>query len=481
VIQDIVRPGLSDFNEEQCRLIHNSSLEILRRTGIQVHHPEALALLAAAGAQVDETLVRLPPDLVESALTTPPSALTLCVRGTDEPALRLAGRQSSFGPGSDCPNFLDPAGGIRRRYTRADLASCYRLVDSLPEMGFLMSMGIPADIPGRVYQAQFALMLNSSRKPIVFVCDDKEDCRVITAMAAAVAGGEDALALNPNILLYSEPSTPLQHSGTATGKLLFMAEHKLPIVHSPAPMMGGTAPYSLAAGLALGNAEVLSSLVIHQLKSPGAPFVYGSGLHHMDMRSSISVYGAPEFQLARLGVAALARFYGLPSWGYAGHTDSCLFDGQAASDALFSVLVALMSGTNLIHDVGYVEAGLTTSPEMIVYTCEMIGMLRRFQAGLALDAEALALKAIQAVGPGGNFLMADHTLRHLHDFWQPALQERGRYDAWQSGGGKDLSARVREKTLSLLSEAPGDPLPDLKRREVAAVLKASGLAENLLD
>ncbi len=482
MIRDDVKPLLSSFSEEQCRLLHNSSLEILRRTGVRVHHPEALALLADAGARVeDETLVKLPADLVESVLHRAPTALTLCVRGSEEPAFRLSGSRSSFGPGSDCPNILDPAGGTRRRFKWADLYACYRMVNQLPEMDFLMSMGIPEDISGRAYLAQFALMLNSSRKPIVFVCDDAQDCRAIAAMAAAAAGGAGKLALNPNSLLYSEPSTPLQHSQTATEKLLFMAEHRLPVVHSPAPMMGGTAPFSLAAGLALGNAEVLSSLVMHQCKSPGAPFVYGSGLHPMDMRSSISVYGAPEFQLARLGVAALARFYKLPSWGYAGHTDSCLFDGQAASDALFSVLVALMSGTNLIHDVGYVEAGLTTSPEMIVYTCEMISMLRSFQAGLALDEEALALEAIQAVGPGGNFLMEDHTLRHLRDFWQPALLERGRYDTWRAGGGVDLAGRVREKTVSLLAEAPGDSLPDRVREEVGTILKENGLEKNLLD
>jgi trimethylamine--corrinoid protein Co-methyltransferase len=116
-------------------------------------------------------------------------------------------------------------------------------------------------------------------------------------------------------------------------------------------MMGGTAPVTLAGGLAIGAAEVLSGLVIHQLKRTGSPFIFGSGLHHLDMRTSISVYGAPELQLARLGVADLVRFYNLPPWGYAGHTDSCVFDEQAASDSLFSVLMALLSGMILLHDV----------------------------------------------------------------------------------------------------------------------------------
>ena len=290
------------------------------------------------------------------------------------------------------------------------------------------------------------------------------------AAAAAVAGGEEALRLNPTLLLYSEPTTPLQHSRTALEKLLIMAETGIPVVHSPAPMMGGTAPITLAGGLALSAAEVLSGLVIHQLKRTGSPFVFGSGLHHLDMRTSISVYGAPEFQLARLGIADLGRYYELPTWGYAGHSDSCLFDGQAAADAVFSTLIALQSGTNLVHDVGYLEAGLTNSPEMIVFTCEMIGMLRRFQEGFAIDAENLALEVVHTVGPGGNFLTEDHTIEHLREYWQPNLFTRQRSDIWKAEGAKTLSQRVREKTVALMEQAGGTPLTISLADEVDYIL-----------
>ena len=305
----------------------------------------------------------------------------------------------------------------------------------------------------------------------MFVCNDGEDCRRIVAAAAAVAGGSEALRLNPTLLLYSEPTTPLQHSRTALEKLLLMAEAGLPVVHSPAPMMGGTAPVTLAGGLALGTAEALSGLLIHQLKRRGAPFLFGSGLHHLDMKTSISVYGAPEFQLARLAVADLGRFYGLPTWGYAGHSDSCLFDEQAAVDAGFSTLVALQTGTNLIHDVGYLEAGLTNSPEMMVFTCEMIRMLRRFQQGIELDSGSLALEVIQAVGPGGNYLAAEHTLEHFREYWQPELFSRQRLAAWREEGSRSMGRRVREKTVELMRRAEGSPLPASLAEEVEYILK----------
>jgi trimethylamine--corrinoid protein Co-methyltransferase len=469
----VARPRLAMLSREQCETIHRASLEILRRTGVRVHHEGALALLRETDALIDDgNLVRLPPGLVGWALKRTPSRIALCRRGSDEALAPLEGRAVNFGPGSDCPNYLDPRTGEHRPFTSVDLIECIRLVDALPELSFCMSMGIPADLAtANAYRQQFALMLEHTVKPIVFVCDDRADCEAIVAMAAAAAGGVAKLRLNPTLLLYSEPSTPLQHSETATGKLLYMAEQGLPIVHSPAPMMGGTAPVTLAGGLALGNAEVLSSLVMHQLQHPGAPFVYGSGLHHMDMKTTISVYGAPEFQLARVMVAEMGRFYGLPTWGYAGHSDSCAMDGQAAADATFSVLVALLAGSNLVHDVGYLEAGLTTSPEMIAFTAEAISMMRRFVDGASLDAESLALEVIHDVGPGGDFLTQDHTLSHFRELWQPTLFSRERIEDWRAGGGLRLGERLREKTVALIEGHAPEPLSDVVREEIAYVLQ----------
>lgn len=469
----IAVPQLEMLNQAQCRAIHLASLEVLRRTGVRVYHAGARQLLRQAGAVVaDDTLVRFPAGLVEWALKQAPSRIALCRRGADEVVAPLEGRRVSFGPGSDCLNYLDPRSGEHRPFTAADVVDCIHVVDALPEMGFCMSMGIPSELgKANVYRQQFALMLEHTGKPIVFVCNDRADSEAIVAMAAAAAGGMDRLRLNPNLMLYAEPTTPLKHSETATDKLLYMAEQGLPIVHSPAPMMGGTAPVTLAGGMVLGNAEVLSSLVMHQLKHPGAPFLYGTGLHPMDMKTTISVYGAPEYQLARLLVAGMARTYGLPSWGYAGHSDSCAMDEQAAVDTTFSVLIALQAGTNLAHDVGYLEAGLTTSPELIVLTAEIVSMMRHFMQGVSLDAESLALEAIHEAGPGGDFLTAAHTLRHFRQLWQPGLISRQRMHDWVAGGSQRLGQRLRDKTVAIIESHRPQPLPDEVRQQIAYILE----------
>jgi trimethylamine--corrinoid protein Co-methyltransferase len=192
----------------------------------------------------------------------------------------------------------------------------------------------------------------------------------------------------------------------------------------------------------------------------------------MDMKTTISVYGAPEFQLARVAVAEMGRFYNLPNWGYAGHSDSCLMDEQAAADATFSVLVALLAGSNLVHDVGYVEAGLTTSPEMTVFAAEMISMMRCFVKGTSLDAEALALDVIHKVGPGGDFLTQQHTLKHFRKLWQPALFDRRRIVDWAAAGNQRLGDRLRERTLSIIEEHRPEPLPTGVREEIDRILRA---------
>ena len=442
-------PQFTILSDSQLQDLHLAALEVLRRTGIRFHHQEALEMLKAAGAFVhDGNLVRFPAALVEEAIASTPSRIVMCDRD-GEPAVWLEGTKVWFGTGSDCLNFLDPETGEHRRFTKSDIVAGYHLCDALPNIHFVMSIGIPADVdPAVAYDVQMALMLEHTTKPIVFVTDDRASCQRAIDMAAAVAGSHEALVEQQHILLYSEPSSPLQQSETAVDKLLLMSENRLPIVHSPAPLMGGTGPITMASGLAMALAEIQSSLVVHQLKNRGAPFVFGCGLHHLDMRSAQICYGSPEFQLTKAAIAQMGRWYGLPTWGYAGCTDAKTVDEQAAAEAMLSVLMAKLSGANLIHDVGYVESGLTTSFEMIVLTDELVALADNLMKGIEINDETLMLDEIHNIGPGGHFMDTEQTLSRFRDFWYPSLLDRGRREQWLAEGattfGQRLNARVKE-------------------------------------
>lgn len=467
-----IRPQFSMLSRDGCLKIHRASCEILHNTGVKVFCDEALDILKKAGANVQGDLVKIGPSLIEWALASVPNQFNLYTRGTDKPAVILDGEHVYFGPGSDTFRYLDPRSGTRRDFFLKDIADVMHVCDALPEIGFVMSTGVPRDVPPeRYYRHQFATMIRNTVKPIVFVCDGLADIRAIGDMAAAVAGGMDKLSQYPTLLLYSEPTTPLQHSLEATEKLLYCADHRIPLTHSPAPMMGGTAPITIAGAVTLGNAEVLSSIVIHQLRNQGAPFLYGHGAHHLDMKEMISVYGAPEFQLARVMAAEMGRFYHMPVWGYTAHSDSKVLDGQAAVDAQFSALVALMVRTNLNHDVGYLESGLTGSPELMVLTDEIISMNRRFMEGVRIDEEALAVEVVHNVGPGGEFLSNEHSMAHWRELWLPQLFDRQRLAPWEEAGSKDVNARVREKTVHLMNTHKVPPLSPNVEKQIEEILK----------
>jgi len=464
-------PQFSVISESQIRDLHFAALEVLRRTGIRFHHQVALEMLKEAGAFIsDGNLVKFPARMVEGAIASAPSRVIMCDRD-GEPRVFLEDKQVNFGTGSDCINLLDHETGEHRRFTKADIINGYHLCDALPNIDFVMSIGIPADEePELTYDVQMALMLEHTTKPLVFVTDDLTSCQRAIDMAAAVAGGHEALREQQHILLYSEPSSPLQQSETALDKLMLMAKYELPVVHSPAPLMGGTGPITMASGLAMSLAEIFSSLVVHQLTKPGAPFIFGAGLHHMDMKAAQICYASPEFQLTKAAIAQLGRWYGMPTWGYAGCTDAKVMDEQAALESMLSVMMAKFSGANLIHDVGYMESGLTCSFEMIVLTDELIALTDNLMKGIEINEDTLMLDEIDQVGPGGHFLNTQQTLGRFKDFWYPSLLDRSLRPTWLNAGATTLGERLTGRVKEIIKEHQPQPLDSDKKSQVQEIL-----------
>lgn len=467
-------PQFSVLTESQMRDIHLATLEVLRRTGIRFYHDEALELLKNAGAFIsDGNLVKFPARLVEDALASVPSRVIMCDRN-GEPSVYLEGTKVNFGTGSDCLNFLDYETGEHRKFLEADIINGYRLCDALPNIHFVMSIGIPDDVdPDLACDVQMARMLEYTTKPLVFVTEDRASCQRAIDMAAAAVGGHEALRETQHILLYSEPSSPLQQSDTAVDKLLLMAENELPVVHSPGPMMGATAPITMAGGLVMSLSEILSGLVIHQLKKPGAPFIFGAGIHHMDMRSSQIAYASPEFQLTKAAVAQLGRWYGMPTWGYAGCSDAKVFDEQAALEAMLSVITAKLSGGNLIHDVGYMEMGLTTSFEMIVLTDELVGMIDNMMKGIEVSDEVLMIEELDTVGPGGHFLGTEATMDRFRDFWYPSLLDRRNRPEWLEAGSPTLGDKLKARVKAILKDYQPEPLAADRQQKIEEILASA--------
>ena len=451
-------PVLKYLSRDQIEEIHFSTLEILERTGVEVFNDEALGLLKDAGARVEGNLVRIHEGLLKNALATVPSRITMANRD-GERCMFLEPHRSYFGTGSNTPYTIDPITGKRKQTEKQDIANLAKICDYLPNIDFLMSMGIAQHkYPEMGYIHEFDAMVRNTKKPIIMSTSDGENTLDIIKMAETVMGGHKELRNKPILAVYSEATAPLRHTEDAVGKILICAEKWVPIIHTIGSMAGATAPVTLAGALAQGNAEILSALVIHQLKQPGAPFFYGGTITPMDMTTMAHPYGAPEFHVLSAALTEMSIYYKMPVFSTAGCSDAKLFDEQASAEAIYSLLLEALSGGNLIHDVGYIDSGLTSSPHQIVFCNEAIELIKHVVAGIPLGQEELPLDVIDKVGPGGNYLAEEHTIRNFKRIFMPELLTRESYSNWENNGKKTLGQVVDEKVKWIMREYSPKPL-----------------------
>ena len=453
---------------EKCRALYEAALTVIAEVGMTVPQEEARRLLLEAGASVEgDELVRIPRELVAQARRTVPSSVRVYDRA-GELAMDLGGRNAYFGTGSDLMNTYDLETGERRLSVLADVARMARLCDGLPNIDFVMSSAYPHDVEARAaYLESFRAMVTNTTKPMVMTAEGVEDLEVMWRIAGLLRGGPEELREKPYFIQYGEPVSPLMHPVEVLDKLLFCADWGIPLVYAPAPIAGATSPVTHAGQIAQGTAESLFGLVIHQLRRPGAPFIFGSASGKLDMVTLQTLYNAAERYTTDLGIIEMAKWLDLPNWNFAGTSDSQCVDTQAGIDATEVTLLSMQAGSNLNHDIGYLDFGLTCAPEMVVIVDEIISMNRRALEGIAVDEETLAAEVIAAAGPGGDFLRSRHTRRHARELqWRPTLFNRVTRAHWEADGAPDLREKARRKALDILAAHTPEPLAE----ELASVV-----------
>jgi trimethylamine--corrinoid protein Co-methyltransferase len=471
------RPRLVLLRREAKERIRQSVLRILRELGMQVLHDEAIKLLKGAGCRVDENrVVKIPEALVERSIQSAPSNIPIYDREGDR-AMDLGGDRSYYGTGSDLLYTLDQDGRGRHRSLLEDVRRAARVCDALPNIDFIMSFAHPSDVlPLKGYLLSFQAMAECSAKPIVCTAEGRHDLAEIHQIAAILRGGEEKVRRQPYFVHYAEPTSPRKHPPESVDKLLFCAEMGIPVVYSPAPMAGATAPMTIAGHVAQGLAECLCGLVIHQLKCEGSPFVMGMGPAVMDMLTAQSSYNAPEYYLAYLAAIEMTHSYDLPSWGYAGTSDAQIPDGQATFEAGLCTFLSAMTGANLNHDVGYLDFGRTGSLDMVVILDELIGQIKWLRQGISVNDETLALDAMEEVGVNGHFLSHRHTMKHLSTTqWRPRLTSRLGYDRWQQTGSSTLLDRAGKRLKEILETHQPPPLAPEKAGAIRRLVEESSL------
>lgn len=469
------------LTKDQIEEIHLATLEVLESVGVRILDEEGVQLLRAVGCRVKkDNIVHIPNWLVEECISTAPSRITVYNRKGDD-AMHLEGNKVSFGLGTDLIKTYDLKTGELRPSRLQDVINAARTADYFEEIDFIASYALPHDVPTNVmYIECFKAMVENSTKPIFFTAAGQEDLSAIIEMAAAVVGGEDQLRERSFLIHYSEPTSPLSHSHGAVRKLFLCADKGIPINYTPALLSGATGPVTLAGAITVANAEALSGVVLHQLRVKGAPIISGFVATSMDMLTSSAVYAAPEFRLTHSACADLYHYYGIPMWGTAGCSDAHCVDQQAAMEAAITILRAALDGTNLVHDIGYLGQGLIGSPAMIVMCSEIIGYVKRIIRGFDISRDQIGIEVIRQVGPGGNFLVEDQTLRlHRQEHWRPRFLNRDNPETWMNKGSKSYGEIVTQKAIEILETHRPGPLPDDVRRVIDEIAKKA--EESLAD
>jgi trimethylamine--corrinoid protein Co-methyltransferase len=472
--------NLEVLSQDQIKIILGATKEVLERTGVVYYDDEAIETMKKAGCFVDGNRVKIPARLVEKALRTVPSKVTLSNSRTGKRAMELTGNNAYFGTGSDTPFFIDPYTQDRIPASKETVSLATKTIDALENMDFVMSLGIVQDVPQLVYDRhQFQAMVNNTSKPIVITANDVEGYADIIKMCEIVAGGEEELKKHPFMTLYAEPISPLQHAEDAAQKLILAGKKQLPVVYTPCIMAGGTVPATLAGAMTNGLAESLSGLVLNQQTNEGSPFIMGGVFTIMDMKTTIFSYGAPEFDLMMAALADVSNYLDIPMFGTAGCTDSKIVDEQACIEDAISILMTAQSGANLNHDVGYIEHGNAASLENLVINNDLIGYARRIVQGIEVNDETLAVDLIDKVGPGGHFLGEEHTMKYFKkETYYPDLFKRQFYENWEQEGKKTLFDRANDKVKDILENYEPEPLPEDIQQKLQDVVDE---AESKLD
>lgn len=470
-------PRFQYLSADQCRKIHWAALEILERTGVRLYLDEAVTMLKKAGADVsDGNLARIPSGMVEKALNTVPKRVVLSNRDSER-VMAVEGRRVFFGPGSDCLNILDHRTGKRRKPVLKDVIEGVTLCDALPNIDFVMSMVLPADVNTAVADRyQMEVLLNYTRKPLIFVTYDYEGCIDAVEMAEAVAGGADELRRSPNVACYINVTTGLRHNTEALQKLLFMSSKGLPFIYAPDIISGITGPMTVPGSVAHIIAGVFTGLVLSQLNREGAPFIMpGWAGVPIDMRTMVLPYSHPTDKSI---IQAMGHYYQLPTFAIAGSSDSKAVDQQAAAEAALTLMTDTMAGGNIIHDVGYLESGLMYSLPQLAICDEIIGWIKSYIKPVRINDETLAVDLIDRMGHDGQFLQLEHTQKHFREQWYPGMFNREIFDSWAAAGSKSLGERAVEKVESVLQEHQPPLLLEKARKVLKGILEdAVGSAE----
>src|SRR5512135_2599243 len=472
-IKSISNPKLKleVLTTEEVKKIHEATLWIIEHVGVRFPSQRALEIWEAHGAAVDreKKIVRVKGDVIEEALKKAPPAYTLAARDPQQD-LPLDGNHVNLGTDGCGVEVIDIHTGERRTSRLQDVAEIVRVADATEEVAFHWVAVSAQDKPPetRGLHEIKAVWENSTKHVQTESIYHEREARAAIEMAAAIAGGREALRRRPVLSLMQCTTPPLGHDGGSLEAALVAAEAGIPTGFMTMAACLTTGPATLAGTLAVGNAEVISGTALLQLAHPGAPVYYAAAQTVMDLRSGAYTGGGPEDFLFGAASNALADFYNVPLSMGSFATGAKEPNWQAGVENCLSTFMASAVVSDMLLGAGLLNGSTIWSYEQMIMDCEIFGIIARMMEGIVVDDEHIALQVIRDVGPGGSYMMHEHTLRHMRELWIGSLMDRRPYSEWERkrDGARTWALERARKILETPVPAPLDPKVEAELRRI---------------
>ena len=465
---------LDVLNAAQLAEIRSTTFHVLENVGVHFPSERALKVFAEHGAQVDleSQIVCLSPELVAEAIGQAPRSYTLSGRseGTD---LVLDGTCSYFSTDGCGTSTVDFETGEQRRSCKDDVARMARVADYLSSIAFFWPMVSAQDF-GRVaplheIDAAYNNMVKHVQTETVM---GAELARYAVRMAEVIAGSEENLKRRPPLSSLVCTIAPLGQDAEGIEAAMVFAEAGIPVGFMAMPTMGTTAPAVPGGALVVGNAEVISAMVLMQLISPGAPVFYSLLASAMDPITADYIVSTPEKYLCNAAAVQLAHDWGVPCLaGTFGLDYPQPATWELGRDSVYAALLSALVGADLAVGLGMLKATTVLLPEQIIFDDEIYHAHRILTQGLDTSIEGLARDVISAVGPRGHYLAQRHTRDHIGERWIPQLSHPRALMGDQPS--PDIRQRSRAKLDKILAEHQPEPLEQAAQVELRNILDAA--------
>lgn len=463
-IKSITNPRLSlnILGTEDVGRIHTATLDVIESVGVRFPSQKALDIWEAHGATVDRDtmIVKVPGHVIEAALQGAPPVYTLAAR---DPAqdLPLDGNHVFVGTDGCGVEVIDIETDERRRSCLQDVAEIARVADYVEEVAFHWVAVSAQDCPPetRGLHELRAIWENSTKHAQTESIYSEHEARAAVEMAAAIAGGREALRERPVLSIMQCTLSPLGQDGGSIEAALIGAAAGLPVGFMTMASCLTTGPATMAGNLVVGNAEVISATALIQLAYPGAPVFYAAAQTASDLRTGAYTGGGPEDFLFGAATNVLADFYDIPLSMGSFATGAKEPNWQAGIENSLSTFMASVVMSDMLLGVGLLHGSRIWSYAQMLMDCEIFSIVHKMMGGIVVDGETLALDVIRAVGPGGNFLAQKHTRKHMRDLWLSTLMDRRPYNVWEEerDGAQDWARARARRILATYQPDPLDP------------------------